>query len=158
MPVGEAIAGDVGVADAAGDQAEVVFLIVRPDVVPLTPGGDVFVGIDEGRAHDRAPAGGAAAVTFVVVGIAAEAAAVMAEAEAMAHLMADGLGRRVDGGGIGGVVAVEHQTDVIGGPVEAAEEGAAAAACPSIEDRCVGEQVLVGGHGHPDAPATVTGA
>ena len=73
----------------------------------------------------------------------------------MSHLVADGFGCRVDGAYIGAVVAVKHQTDVIGGPVEAAQIGGAAAAC--ICDRCVGEQVSVGGHGHPDAPTGVTG-
>ena len=94
-------------------------------------------------------------MTFVVAGIAAVGATVMAKAECVAHLVADGFGRRVDGACVGAVVAVKHQTDVIGGPVEAAQVGGAAAAC--IFDRCVGEQVFVGGHGHPDAPAGVTG-
>lgn len=59
-------------------------------------------------------------MTFVVVGIAAVATAVVAEPEGVAHLMAHSFGRRIDVVSVGAVVAVEHQTDIIGIPVEAA--------------------------------------
>ena len=80
VPVGETITGNIGVADTARNDAEIVFSIVRTDVLPLAPGGDVLVGVNEGGPHDCAPACDSAAVTFVIAGIAAVAAAVMEKA------------------------------------------------------------------------------
>ena len=95
-------------------------------------------------------------MTFVVDGIATRAAAIMVEAEGVPHFMADGFGGRVDGGGAGAVVAVEYQTDLIGGPVETAQVSSATPT--TIDGRSVREQIAIGGQGHPDPPAAVAAA